>query len=135
MRFGLMVLSALVMFGAGEAMAGCQVSRVVDGDTLHLTCGGVGHRVRLLGYDTPEVFHPLCAAEGMAGKRATARLAELVATGPVTGVRFAGRDRYGRDLVSVEIGGRDVAGYMLASNLTRPYQGRQHPDWCGILGG
>lgn len=134
MRFGLMVLSALVMFGAAEAMAGCQVSRVVDGDTLHLTCGGVRHRVRLLGYDTPEVFHPLCAAEGVAGKGATARLEGLVATGPVTGVRFAGRDRYGRDLASVEIGGRDIAGYMLASRLARPYGGRRHPDWCGILG-
>ena len=131
----LLVITAVVGCGAAAAPLSCQVNRVVDGDTLHLTCGGVGHRVRLLGYDTPEVFHPLCAAEGMAGKRATARLAELVATGPVTGVIFAGRDRYGRDLASVKIGGRDVAGYMLASNLTRPYQGRQHPDWCGILAG
>lgn len=109
----------------------CHVTRVVDGDTLHLTCQGALHKVRLLGFDTPEVFHPGCAAERQAGERASAVMRGLVASGPVTSVRFEGRDRYGRDLGVVEIGGRDVAGVMLGSGLARPYQGGRHPDWCG----
>lgn len=69
-----------------------------------------------------------------AGQRATERLRRLVNSAPVTGVTFKGLDRYGRDLGWVQIGGRDVSDYMLASPLARPYQGRKHPDWCGILG-
>ena len=113
----------------------CTVSHVTDGDTLRLTCAGVLHKVRLLGYDTPETFHPHCAAEKAAGDRATAVLLALVAQGPVTGIRFQGGDRYDRDLADVQIAGRDVGGVMLASGLARPYAGHKHPDWCGILGG
>lgn len=43
--------------GPGSAMAGNEyvyVSRVVDGDTLHLSGG---QRVRLIGIDTPELHH------------------------------------------------------------------------------
>ncbi len=115
--------------------ASCQVTYVVDGDTLHLTCGGIPHKVRLLGYDTPEIYHPLCPAEKRAGEAATGLMRGLVASGPVTGVRFAGLDRYGRDLADVEIGGQDVATTMLRSALALPYAGHRHPDWCGILGG
>ena len=111
----------------------CRVTGVTDGDTLRLTCAGVVHKVRLLGYDTPEIFHPGCPAEKAAGERATERLRVFVASGPVTAVRFQGRDRYGRDLAQVEIGGRDVAAFMLASPLALPYAGKRHPDWCALL--
>lgn len=129
--FGLVVMAG----AAPAAPLSCQVARVVDGDTLHLSCDGVDHRVRLLGFDTPEVFHPLCPAEKRAGDQATRVLQDLVAEGPVTAVRFQGLDRYGRDLADVAIAGQDVAGVMLASGLALPYQGHKHPDWCGILGG
>ena len=111
--------------------ADCAVTRVVDGDTLHLTCAGTRHKVRLLGFDTPEVSRPGCADEAAAGARATEVLAALVATGPVTDVRFDGQDRYGRDLGALAIGGRDVAAVMLASGLARPYQGGRREGWCG----
>jgi len=111
----------------------CQVTRVVDGDTLHLRCGGVTHKVRLLGFDTPEVFHPHCADERTAGQQATTVLRELVAQGSVSAVVFKGRDRYGRDLADMRVAGRNVAEVMLTSGLARPYDGHQHPDWCEIL--
>ena len=113
----------------------CQVTHVVDGDTLLLICGGVAHKVRLLGYDTPEIYHPLCPAEKLAGEQATSLMRRLVASGPVTGVSFQGHDRYGRDLARVKIAGQDVATIMLRSDLARPYAGHRHPDWCGILAG
>jgi micrococcal nuclease len=112
----------------------CAVTRVVDGDTLQMTCGGVQHRVRLLGFDTPEVSHAACSAERAAGERSTRILQGLVAGGPVTSVRFKGQDRYGRDLADVAIGGRDLAEAMLRSGGALPYSGRRRPDWCGILG-
>ena len=119
----------------GAAAAPCSVTRVVDGDTLYLTCAGVLHKVRLLAFDTPEVFHPRCEAEQTAGLRAAAVLRGLVALGPVTRVQFDGKDRYGRDLGSVEIARQDVAAFMLGSGLARPYAGHRHPDWCAILAG
>jgi endonuclease YncB( thermonuclease family) len=120
---------------AKAAAATCRVTYVVDGDTLHLDCGAGERKVRLLGFDTPEIYHPLCPAEKTAGEAATARLQGLVGSGPVTAVVFQGHDRYGRDLASLAIGGQDVAGYMLASGLALPYAGHKHPDWCARLGG
>lgn len=129
---------ALCLWAFGTSTAAppapsCAVSRVVDGDTLHLICGGLRHKVRLLGFDAPEVFHPRCPAEAAAGAQATALMRRLVAAGPVTGVQFSGKDRYDRDLAKVEVAGKDLSAQMLASPLARPYQGHKHPDWCAIL--
>ena len=112
--------------------AECTVTRMVDGDTLHLTCAGVRHKVRLLGFDTPEVSRPACATEAAAGAQATQVLRALVATGPVTALRFEGQDRYGRDLGALAIGGQDVAAMMLASGLARPYAGGRRKGWCWV---
>ncbi len=121
-------VAELAASAAGQA---CRVTEVTDGDTLKLSCGGKVHRVRLLGYDTPETFQPKCRAERALGLRAAQALRDLVASGPVTSVLFDGRDRYGRDLAQVAIGGRDVKLYMLSTGLALPYSGRRRPDWCG----
>jgi endonuclease YncB( thermonuclease family) len=123
------LLLILCLFGS-PVVAGCTVTRVVDGDTLHLDCGAGDLRVRLLGYDTPEVHHPHCPAEALLAARATAVLAGLVARGPVTGFAPQGLDRYGRTLAHVAIAGQDVTAFMLATPLARPYAGHAHPDWC-----
>lgn len=117
----------------GTASAMCHVTYVVDGDTLHLDCGAGERKVRLLGFDAPEVFHPHCPAEAEAGRRATAALRALVASGPVTSVRTQGHDRYGRDLDWLSIAGRDVTQSMLATPYALPYAGHAHPDWCARL--
>ncbi|MBC7736622.1 MAG: thermonuclease family protein [Candidatus Saccharibacteria bacterium] len=111
----------------------CVVTRVIDGDTLRLTCAGMVHKVRLLGYDTPETYRPACLAEKRAGDAATKVLRAFVASAPVTQVQFAGQDVYGRDLAHVQIGGRDATAVMLASGLAQPYRGHQRPDWCLVL--
>lgn len=41
----------------GDALQGT-VTRVVDGDTIHVTVAGEDRTVRLIGVDTPETVHP-----------------------------------------------------------------------------
>ncbi len=113
---------------------GCRAIYVADGDTVHLACRGSGAvKARLLGFDTPEVYSPRCSKELAAGRQATAILREVLQSGPITAARFQGHDRYGRELVRLEVGGQDVARPMIASGLAVPYAGGRHPDWCGML--
>lgn len=107
---------------------------VVDGDTIHLACPGTGEvKARLLGFDTPEVYSPGCSQELAAGLQATEILRGLLRNGPITGARFAGNDRYGRELVQLWVGGRDVARTMIATGYAVPYTGGRSPDWCRML--
>ena len=119
---------------ASASDTGCRVTYVADGDTIHLACPGTGEvKARLLGFDTPEVYSPRCSEELAAGRRATAVLQQVLRSGPITEARFQGHDRYGRELVRLEVGGQDVARRMIASGYAVPYSGGHHPDWCGML--
>jgi len=111
----------------------CRVTYVVDGDTVHMNCGGGAMKVRLLGFDTPEVFSPSCRREKAAGDAATRALTALVRSAPVTSAVFHGHDRYGRNLARVAIGGQEVAGYMIGLGLALPYHGHRRPNWCARL--
>jgi endonuclease YncB( thermonuclease family) len=84
------------------------VTRVVDGDTLEL---GNGESVRLVGIDTPEL--------GQCGyDRATAALARLVAGKQVRlGRSDEDRDRYGRLLRYVDVGGVDAGLRQIRSGM------------------
>lgn len=138
MRILFAALAALLLLSCqpqqGAGVPACQVAKVTDGDTLVLICDHQAHRVRLLGMDTPEIFHPRCLDEAEAGLAARQAMQSLVASGPVTAVRFQGHDRYGRDLAHVSVAGRDLGASMLASGLALPYDGHAHPDWCARLG-
>jgi micrococcal nuclease len=113
---------------------GCRVTYVVDGDTIHMACPGTGEvKARLLGFDTPEVYSPGCSQELAAGRQATETLRQLLRSGPITSARFAGHDRYGRELVQISVGGRDVAQMMIATGYAVPYSGGKSPDWCRML--
>jgi micrococcal nuclease len=126
---GLTLACGTVLADAPRAQD-CRVSQVVDGDTVHLICRQVRYKLRLLGYDTPEVSRPACAREAAVGAQATKVLQALVASGPVTALRLDGQDRYGRDLGDLAIGGQDVATAMLASGLARRYSGGRRKSWC-----
>lgn len=106
---------------AGEAI------HVVDGDTVDID----GQRYRLQGYDTPEIYHARCGRERDLGLLAAARLVELMRAGPVEVVRGDGRERWGRGLARLIIGGRDVAAALIASGHARAYDGRSKRNgWC-----
>jgi micrococcal nuclease len=85
---------------AASASSG-RVTRVVDGDTIHVMVGGREENVRYIGVDTPESVKPGTPVQCFA-KRANAFNKRLVAGERVRLVRDAEeRDRYGRLLAYV----------------------------------
>ncbi len=99
---------------------------VVDGDTIWLE----GQKIRIADIDAPETHDPGCASEKTLGDRATARLHQLVNSGPVS-LRSIDRDedRYGRKLRIVEVDGRSVGDTLVEEGLARWYEGGRRP-WC-----
>lgn len=80
------------------------VTRVVDGDTIHVTLGDRVEKVRYIGVNTPEVRHPI-KGEEPGGREAAEMNRRLVAGKRVrleTDVQT--RDRYGRLLAYVWVG-------------------------------
>jgi micrococcal nuclease len=87
------------------------ISRVVDGDTVHVTLDGQDQAVRLIGINTPETVKPrtpvMCG-----GPEASASMHQLAPVGaPVRVVTDPGPgrwDRYGRLLAYLIVNRRDV---------------------------
>lgn len=101
---------------------------VVDGDTLRYA----GESVRLIGFDTPEVFSPQCPREKELGDRATELLRALLTAASTIDLAFeANRDRYDRRLARVYINNQDLADLMIEAGLARAYDGGQRLSWCG----
>lgn len=119
-----MIDAILSLFMLGAVFA------AVDGDTVTHE----GERIRIANIDAPEIHHAQCDAEKRLGLVAKRRIAELLASGeaivhrgdPETGRK---KDRYGRILATIEVGGRDVGKIMIAEGLARPWAGRRQP-WC-----
>ncbi|MGI8593696.1 MAG: thermonuclease family protein [Solirubrobacteraceae bacterium] len=96
------VLSAAGARGLGlpgkdeAAVDSGRITRVVDGDTVHVAVAGRDETVRYIGVDTPETKKPGAAVECF-GKAASAANARLV-SGELVRLRFDAerRDRYGR---------------------------------------
>jgi micrococcal nuclease len=120
--------------------------RVLDGDTASLS--GYRQRIRLVGFNTPEVFSPKCNHELQAGNRATARLKELLRTArtiefervacscaPETeGTRSC---NHGRLCGSLYADGRDVGDILISEGLAARYRCSRTScppppgNWCG----
>ena len=113
---------------------GCHADDVFDGDTLELICGTKAIRARLVGFDAPETHPSRCPAEAALGGRAKERLRGL-ASGAGVEYQDMGHDKYGRDLVFMRVGGRDVAAVMIAEGLAVAYDGATRIDWCARLAG
>jgi micrococcal nuclease len=78
-----------------------RVTRVVDGDTIHVRVDGEDETVRYIGVDTPETVKPNTPVQCF-GKKASAYNHRLV-DGELVRLRFdvERRDRYGRLLAYV----------------------------------
>ena len=87
--------------GGGGGRTDGLVTRVVDGDTVHVRIGGSDERVRYIGVDTPETVKPGTPVQCY-GKAASAYNHRLV-DGQTVSLRFDAEqhDRYGRLLAYV----------------------------------
>lgn len=120
--------------------------RVVDGDTISLS--GYSKRIRLVGFNTPEVFSPRCNRELQAGNLATARLKELlriastiefqrVACSCEPGTEGTQKCNYGRLCGSLYADGHDVGDILISESLAVRYRCSQTScppppgNWCG----
>jgi micrococcal nuclease len=94
----------LVLASASAQTDDCAVVHVVDGDTIHVQCGGRVEKVRYIGMDAPEIHHPLWGAEP-GGREAAALNRRLVGGRHVRlELDVRARDQYGRLLAYVWAG-------------------------------
>jgi len=99
--------------------------RVIDGDTVGLADG---RRIRLIDYQTPEIFGPRCPEERALGLKATQRLRQLIQGGQVE-VKLVAcscdpRDancNYGRECGRLSVGGADVGNTLISEGLAEPH--------------
>lgn len=102
---------------------------VTDGDTVRVRGDAKG--TRLVGFNTPETYKPQCARELELGKRATARLNELVATSNMDlvkvpcackpGTEGTKACNYGRSCGVLRADGRDVGRILISEGLAVPF--------------
>lgn len=118
---------ALALCAAAPAWARPAL-RAVDGDTVAIGA----ERIRVMDYDSAELFSPKCGRERQLAIRARDDLQSFLDRG-VT-VERHGRDKYRRTLARLYDGnGLNVADGMVAAvpRHSRPYNGRgKRQGWC-----
>jgi micrococcal nuclease len=119
--------------------------KVIDGDTVRVP--GEPQRVRLVGFNTPEVFSPKCTRERQLGEQASQRLRQLlnnalsiefkrVACSCKPGTEGTRACNYGRICGTLSVNSVDVGKTLIAEGLAARYQcGRyscppQPRNWC-----
>lgn len=102
--------------------AGVRITCVHDGDSIVVE----RERIRLADIDTPELDGK-CPAESALALRARDRLQAILSRGYE--IRRTGKDRYGRTLAIVTVGGRSAGDILVSEGLARTWSGRREP-WC-----
>ena len=122
----LAVFIFLTAIGSAEPARVADEIKVYDGDTFTLN----GERIRIATIDTPELYSPHCDAEKRLAKLAKARMRQLLGNGHgLVVIRQPGKDRYGRTLATVSVGGSDVGEVLIREGLASRWEGRRH-NWC-----
>lgn len=125
-------LKALV-FPAGSQQA--KVMRVKDGDTYVVDIDGKSQTVRILGIDTPESVKPHTPIRCF-GKRASHVSARRLTGKTVTLTYDVERkDKYGRTLAYVELGGKDYGAWMLRHGYARTLSIKPNTNRAGEYSG
>lgn len=101
-----------------------QYFTVTDGDTVRLADSTP---VRLVGFNTPEKFDPVCSQEAELGNRASERLKQLVSEGTsvltkvpcacAPGTEGTKKCNYGRSCGILRVDGADVGQTLIAEGL------------------
>jgi micrococcal nuclease len=110
----LLVLLGLALPASAQSPLEGTVTRIVDGDTIHVELGGRIEKVRYIGVNTPEVHHPRKGEEP--GGRAAAAVNRRLVSGRRVRLELdaQARDRHGRLLAYVW-----VADTMVNAELVR----------------
>ena len=126
------VTDPFALCGEGNRAAGC----VIDGDTLFLGSRPNHRRIRLTGFDAPEL-NGACEEEVLLARAARLRLYQWLQEGAFEwdGADDPPRDQYGRELRAArrqtEGGHETLADAMIESGLASPSGWGTSPvDWC-----
>lgn len=127
------VETGFALCGEGARQKAC----VVDGDTVHIGFGSDRRRIRLTGFDAPEI-DGACETESALAKAARARLHQWLNDGPFEwdGADDPPRDQFGRELREAHrfrAGGshEELADIMIEAGLASPNGWGDAPkDWC-----
>jgi micrococcal nuclease len=97
----LLLVLALALPAAAQPTLEGTVTRIIDGDTIHVRVDGRVEKVRYIGVNTPEVHHPRKGEEP--GGRAAATVNRDLVDGRRVRLELdaQSRDRYGRLLAYV----------------------------------
>ena len=97
----LLLVLALALPASAQSTLEGTVTRIIDGDTIHVRVDGRVEKVRYIGVNTPEVHHPRKGEEP--GGRAAAAVNRDLVTGRRVRLELdaQSRDRYGRLLAYV----------------------------------
>ena len=101
---------------------------VIDAGTIRVA----GETVQIAGMQAPSIQGAQCETERSRGIDAAVRLANLLNSGKVT-LGGTSRDPSGREVRSVQVGGRDVGEAMVAMSLARDYASAG--SWCASSSG
>lgn len=141
---GFAALALMALFGARFASENAQAATELGG-TVYWSDGDSGRlsdgtKFRLHGIDAPETGSmkqrggAKCEAERALGYDAKAAAVELTRGREVTVRQIVGRDRYGRNVVTLVMEGDDLARLLVAGGTHRVWDydgGEAKPDWCG----
>jgi endonuclease YncB( thermonuclease family) len=132
MRLVAMALGSALQLIAMLPASAQQTARALDGDTFVLD----GEMFRVAGIDAPDSRNPRCETELALGKKAKARLGQLLELGSIRVVRQR-HDHQGRTIAHTTADGIDVAAVMLAERFALDDEpGREAElarvrNWCG----
>jgi micrococcal nuclease len=101
------------------AIAEWTVIEVLDGDTIRVERDGSADTVRLLGIDTPETHHPRKPVECFGPEAAAYTQAQLQGRPVQLEADLEARDRYGRRLAYVIVGGERFNDELLRRGYAR----------------
>jgi endonuclease YncB( thermonuclease family) len=119
MRVLALLFVSFHLAAASSATLPGRVVGITDGDTIVILAeGNVQHKIRLQGIDAPERGQPY-------GTKSKQHLSDLVAGRFVT-VEYDKRDRYGRIVGKVLIGGEDTCLEQISSGYAWHYKKYQN---------
>lgn len=107
--------------------AGVRATCVIDGDTIWFR----GDKIRIADINAPEVSDARCDYELDLGRRATARLIDLLNAGAFSLASPEARDadRFERKLRIVTRGGRSLGDVLVQEGLAEVWTGHRR-NWC-----